>query len=62
MDAECDYICDFLLLNLDRIEILIDNSDKIRPQYVPLIIQGMVAPVALLPENYKVFKNLALLI
>lgn len=47
-----DYVCSFILLNLDRIDILLNNFDKIAPKYIEFNLYAIVTPVYVIDE-YK---------
>ena len=47
-----DYVYSFILLNLDRIDILLNNFDKIAPKYIEFNLYAIITPVYTI-DGYK---------
>ena len=45
-----DYVYSFILLNLDRIDILLNNFDKIAPKYIEFNLYAIITPVYTINE------------
>jgi hypothetical protein len=50
LNKQNDYVYDFILINLDRIDILLDNFDKIRPMYTQFNLYAIISPVYTISE------------
>lgn len=50
LNKQNDYVYDFILINLDRIDILLDNFDKIRPIYTQFNLYAIISPVYTISE------------
>ncbi len=48
-----DYVYSFILLNLDRIDILLNNFDKISPKYIEFNLYAIITPVYTINEYEK---------
>ncbi len=52
-----NYVYSFILLNLDRIDILLDNFDKIAPKYIVFNLYAIITPVFTINEYKELGKS-----
>lgn len=52
-----DYVYSFILLNLDRIDILLNNFDKIAPKYIEFNLYAIITPVWAIKEYRGLMKS-----
>jgi hypothetical protein len=50
LNKQNDYVYDFILINLDRIDILLNNFEKIRPIYTQFNLYAIIFPVYTISE------------